>query len=101
MHAFISGALMMGQVVAAGFFLRFYRVTRDRLFLLFAIAFSILAISRIALALAEAPDEVRPLFYLLRLLAFIVILVAIVDKNRGQGRGAQRNAEETRLRGPL
>jgi hypothetical protein len=81
-QAFISGALMMGQVVAAGFFLRFYRVTHDRLFLLFAVAFSILAASRVALALAEAPDEVRPFFYLLRLLAFVVILVAIVDKNR-------------------
>ena len=91
MNVFLSGALMMGQVVAAGFFFRFYRVTRDRLFLLFSLAFATLAVSRVALAMAEAPDEVRPLFYLLRLLAFIVILVAIVDKNRG---GAQKSAED-------
>jgi uncharacterized membrane protein YoaK (UPF0700 family) len=85
-NAFISGALMMGLAVAGCFFLRFYRDTGDRLFLFFAIAFLVLAASRVALACAAAPDEVRPSFYLLRLLAFAMILVAIVDKNRAERR---------------
>ena len=85
-NTFISGALMMALAVAGCFFLRFYRDTRDRLFLFFAIAFLVLAGSRVAVALAAAPDEVRPSFYLLRLLAFIAILVAIIDKNRAERR---------------
>jgi hypothetical protein len=97
MQEFISGALMMGLAVAGGFFLRFYRQTNDRLFAYFAVAFWTLALSRIALALVTSANEVRPLFYLLRLAAFVMILAAIVDKNRvraprhrGGGPGSDR-----------
>jgi hypothetical protein len=84
MQEFISGALMMGLAVAGGFFLRFYHQTHDRLFAYFAVAFWTLAVSRIALAIVPSADEVRPLFYLLRLAAFVMILAAIVDKNRSR-----------------
>jgi hypothetical protein len=78
----ISGALFAGYSVAALFFLRFWVTSRDRLFAMFAAAFGILAVQRIALALTRTVVEDQSTLYLLRLLAFIIILVAIVDKNR-------------------
>jgi uncharacterized membrane protein len=78
----IFGALFAGYAVAALFFLRFWVSTRDRLFAMFSAAFAILAVQRVALALTRTVVEDQSAFYLLRLLAFIIILVAIVDKNR-------------------
>jgi uncharacterized membrane protein len=75
----ISGILVSGYLVAALFFLRFRRETGDRLFLAFAVAFAILAVQRLALALTT---ENETLIYGLRLLAFVLILAAIIDKNR-------------------
>ena len=81
MNQFLSGATMMGLMVAALFFLRFFRETGDRLFAMFAAAFFILALNLVAVVLFNPPDEVRPLFYAIRLAAFVLILIAIVDKN--------------------
>ena len=82
MTGFLAGALAMGYCVAALYFLKFWRDVRDRLFLLFAVAFALLAVQRTALALVgDDPDAALPL-YGLRLLAFLVIAAAIVDKNR-------------------
>lgn len=82
MREIISGALVMGYFVASLFFLRFWKESRDRLFLAFAVAFALLATQRLALSLSTSPNEAPLLFYGLRLLAFVVILAAIVDKNR-------------------
>lgn len=82
MNDIVSGALMMGYLAVALFFLRFWSASRDRLFLLFSAAFAILAVQRVALALTRATMEDQTAFYLMRLAAFVVILVAIVDKNR-------------------
>jgi hypothetical protein len=83
---FISGALVAGYAVAALFFLKFWHQTRDRLFGWFAAAFVLLVVQRVALA-ATIDSAVDPLwYYLLRLLAFLLILVAIVEKNRAAGR---------------
>jgi uncharacterized membrane protein len=75
----ISGILVAGYSVAALFFLRFRRETGDRLFLVFSIAFALLAVQRLALALTTRSET---LIYGLRLLAFVLILAAIIDKNR-------------------
>jgi uncharacterized membrane protein len=75
----ISGVLVAGYLVAALFFLRFRRETGDRLFLVFSVAFAILAVQRMALALTTRNET---LIYGLRLLAFLLILAAIIDKNR-------------------
>ena len=85
--AYISGLLTMGYVVAGLFFLRFWNRSRDRLFLIFAMAFWLLAAQRVLLGLDVAATEDRTWYYALRLVAFLLILVAIVDKNRGT-RGA-------------
>lgn len=78
----ISGAIVMGYVVAGLFFLRFWKQSRDRLFLFFALAFWVLGGQRLALALASEIVEDTTVFYVVRLLAFVLILAAIVDKNR-------------------
>ncbi|HEU4455455.1 MAG TPA: DUF5985 family protein [Longimicrobium sp.] len=78
----VAGAIAMGYLVAGLFFLKFWRGVGDRLFLLFAAAFLLLATQRVALALvADTPEAALPL-YGLRLLAFLIIIIGIVDKNR-------------------
>jgi len=82
MKQLISGALVMGYLVASLFFLRFWKESRDRLFMAFSFAFTLLAVQRLALSLAPDANDAPLVFYGLRLLAFVVILGAIVDKNR-------------------
>ena len=79
--AFLAGAASMGFAVAALFFLRFWRDTRDSLFLSFAIAFLLLALAQTILTLGGIPLEERSWVYLIRLAAFVLILLAIVRKN--------------------
>ena len=84
MHFYIAGALTMGYAIAALHFLKFQRQTGDRLFGLFAIAFFIFAFQRVALALSVMSGA-SPLWpYGLRLLGFVLIIVAIIDKNRAR-----------------
>jgi hypothetical protein len=67
--------------VAGLYFLRFWRKTRDRLFALFAVAFWVLGANWMLLAFINQ-DEVRTWLYVIRLCAFLVILYAILEKNR-------------------
>jgi hypothetical protein len=82
MSLFLSGALAAGYAVIALFFARFWRDTHDRLFGMFAAAFVLLAVQRTALSLTSHNVVLEPAFYALRLLAFLVIIAAVVDKNR-------------------
>lgn len=82
MTQLLSGMLVAFEAAIALFFLRFWIASRDRLFAMFAIAFAVLSLQRLAIVLtAQVLEEQAPL-YLLRLAAFVVIVVAIVDKNR-------------------
>lgn len=83
-QALISGATALGYGVCALFFLRFWRTTRDRLFAAFSAAFWVLAVQRLALALTEPVEEWRTGLYAIRLLGFLLILGAIIDKNRSR-----------------
>jgi uncharacterized protein DUF5985 len=78
---FLAGAVTLGFFVAAGFFLRFWRRTRDRLFLAFAAAFVLLAVNQALAAFLGAGDELTPYTYVLRVLGFMLILYAVIDKN--------------------
>jgi hypothetical protein len=82
MENFIGGILVMGYFVAGLFFLRYWKETQDRLFAFFALAFWVLAVQRFALVLANQPHEELTYLYMIRLLGFSLILVAIIDKNR-------------------
>lgn len=84
MIQFISGAIMMACWVAGLFFLRFWRKTGDRLFAIFGLAFWMLAGERVILALINPENEARTFVYVIRLFAFILILWAILDKNRSR-----------------
>jgi hypothetical protein len=79
---FLSGAITTGFVVAGFFFLRFWKRTRESLFLSFAMAFWLLGLAQALLALSSIPVEERSWLYLLRLAAFSLIIVSIWIKNR-------------------
>jgi hypothetical protein len=82
MNTFIWGALAMGSWVIGLQFLRYYRESRDRLFVMFALAFWTLALHWTALGIENPPSETRHYFYIVRLIAFGLIIVAVIDKNR-------------------
>lgn len=78
----LSGALSAFGLVAALLLLRAYRRTRDALFAYFAIAFVILSADQIFLAFTRRFDGEDPFGYLPRIVAFGIILIAIVERNR-------------------
>jgi peptidoglycan/LPS O-acetylase OafA/YrhL len=82
MIQFLNGVAAAGSLAVGLFFLRLWRETRDRFFALFGVAFWMLALNGIVLLWAVPADEHRHYFYLIRLLAFLLIIAAIVDKNR-------------------
>jgi len=83
---FLLGMLTTTTLVAGLFFLRYWRVTGDRLFAFFSLAFAVMSLSWVALALTSLSFEERHLIYLVRLLAFVLIIMGIADKNRRVGR---------------
>ena len=85
LNPFLFGAIAMGSLVAALFFPRFWTLTSDRFFLLFSGAFFIEAASRTVLAFETIPNEREPLYYLPRLLAFSLIALAVILKNKPRG----------------
>jgi membrane-associated PAP2 superfamily phosphatase len=85
LYDFLAGAVAFGFVVCGLFFLRFWRRTRDELFLAFALAFGLLGLGQAILALSNIPTEERGSIYLIRLAAFALILIAILRKNRHAG----------------
>ena len=86
LETFLLGAAAMGSLAAALFFLRFWKRSGDSFFLFFAAAFGIEGISRVPLAFEHAAEETEPLYYLPRLVAFSLIVLAVILKNRPRGR---------------
>ena len=84
LYPLLSGMLATGYFVIAIFFLRFWRDTRDRLFLFFATAFALLGLQRVASIVAMEWTESSTWLYGIRLLAFLLMLYAIIDKNRAR-----------------
>lgn len=83
-YDFLSGAVALAFFVCALFFLRFWKRTSEGLFLAFALAFLLLGTGQTVLALANIPTEDRGSVYLIRLVAFLLILVGIYRTNRKQ-----------------
>ena len=81
--AFFGGAIAMGYLVGGVFFWRFWSRTRDSLFLVFAAAFCLMALNQALPVLLGIPREEQSGIYLLRLAAFMLIIVAILRKNLG------------------
>ena len=83
---FLSGMIVMGFAVAGLLFLRYWRRTKDSLFATFAASFFLLAINYAWLAVTQIPVEERSLLFLVRLLAFGLIIFAIIRSNRVDSR---------------
>jgi uncharacterized membrane protein YeiB len=81
MNALVPGAIVMGYAVASLFFLKFWRRTRDGLFLAFSAAFLLMAATPCLTAILHIPKEEQSPFYLLRLAAYLLIIGAIVAKS--------------------
>jgi hypothetical protein len=79
--AFWMGMVAMGFAISALFFLKFWNQSRDRLFLLFAMAFMLLAVNRWVRVVVNDEGEISLIPYVVRLLAFLMILLAIIDRN--------------------
>lgn len=82
----------MASFVIGLFFLRFWKNTGDRFFLFFATAFGLEGVSRALLGVFQGSGENEPLYYLIRLLSFTLILIAIISKNRGQRTGGRADS---------
>lgn len=81
MVAFYSGAAGVECLIAGLFFLRFWRRTGESLFLAFAFAFWLLGANAALPVLLGRPAQMHGEVYLLRLLAFLLIILAILAKN--------------------
>lgn len=81
MADFLYGAISMAAAVAALCFLRFYRRTGDRFFVYFCASFALESLSRLLFVLLRWNEQSSDWFYVLRLVAYGLILAAIVDKN--------------------
>jgi hypothetical protein len=79
---FLWGAIAMACAVAGLFFFRFWRTTKDRLFVFFALAFWTLGLSWCSLALAHPSTETEHYQYAVRLIGFVLLIIGIVAKNR-------------------
>lgn len=81
-EAFLLGVIATSSLAAGVFFLRFWRDTRDFLFLSFGVAFIIEGLNRCALLFVNQANEGATWVYLIRLFAFLLILIGIINKNR-------------------
>ncbi len=86
MNEIMLGAIALGCIAVSLFFFRFWKSTRDRFFLLFALSFLIEGVNRVVLYESVGLSEDAPVYYLIRLIAYGLILAAIIDKNRGPRR---------------
>ena len=90
-EAFLLGVVALTSLMAGLFFLKFWRRTRDSLFLAFAIAFFIEGANRVASLNASKPNEGTAWIYTVRLFAFLIILGGILYKNYGTRRAAENS----------
>jgi len=81
MDLLLLGAIATASLTVGLFFLRFWKDTRDRLFLFFAMSFLLEGFNRAVLGLSDSPNEGQPFFYFVRFVSYLLILIAIVTKN--------------------
>jgi hypothetical protein len=82
LEGFLLGIVVTSSLAVGAFFFKFWRKTRDWLFLGFASAFLIEGLNRLAFLWLDEPNEGTPVVYTIRLFSYLLILAAIVHKNR-------------------
>ena len=92
-YAFFCGGASALALVASVIFLRYWRSTRDRFFVIWAASLALMA-AQWAVSACTGGWETSAAVYLLRLAAFLFIITAIVDKNRGGGGIRQRESTD-------
>lgn len=80
--AFLQGVSATAAWVSATIFVRYWRESRDTLFALFAIAFTLLGLSWALLSILNPVGDASPYIYGLRLVAFLLLIAAVIQKNR-------------------
>lgn len=83
-EGFLLGVIATASFAAGLYFLKFWRSTRDSFFLLFAASFFVESLNRTSILLLAKPNEGSPRIYLVRLVSFLLILLAILRKNYGK-----------------
>ncbi|HEV2322990.1 MAG TPA: DUF5985 family protein [Terracidiphilus sp.] len=91
-EAFLLGVIATSSLTASLFFFVYWRRSRDVLFLAFAVAFAMLSFNQASLLGSANPSEANATYYLVRLIAFLIILAGILRKNYGR-------SERTRISG--
>lgn len=86
MRQLVWGMLTMTCAVVATFFLHYWRTSGDRLFVFFSAAFAALAVEWLGQSMLDLSQPDSQYVYLLRLFAFVLIIIGIVDKNRRERR---------------
>ncbi len=81
-QGFLLGVIVTASLVASGYFLKFWRQTRDPLFLAFSAAFAIEGVNRTGFLFVDNPESGSVVLYTVRLASYLLILVAIAYKNR-------------------
>ena len=79
---FLLGYTAAASAAVALFFLRFWKETRDFLFVAFAIFFAVQGVTPAFVVPAESPNMVIDWIYVLRLLAVLLVVAAILRKNK-------------------
>lgn len=88
----LVGAIALASMIIGLFFLRFWRASNDRFFLFFAASFLLEGCNRVVLGLRGGESEDAAIHYLIRLIAYCLILVAVIDKNWVYNRSKIKNA---------
>jgi peptidoglycan/LPS O-acetylase OafA/YrhL len=77
----LSGAVTIGFVVAAALFFNLGRGSGERLYFAFALALGLLAANQLVALWLGEDHEYIAYVYGLRLIGFVVVLAALVEKN--------------------
>lgn len=80
-EGYLIGVSAAASLAVSALFFKFWRRTHDLLFLAFSAAFLMEALNRSSLLLVDHPNEGTPLYYVVRLISFLLILAGILRKN--------------------
>lgn len=80
-EGFLVGVVATASLTCSLFFVRFFRRTRDVLFLAFALVFFVEAATRVATLSLARPNESSPWFYVIRAICYLMVVVVTVRKN--------------------
>ncbi len=83
--AYMHGAITLACVLIGVKFLKFWRSSKDRFFLWLSSAFFVFAIGWVIRAFGDASEDHAHYVFVPRLIAFLLIIAGILDKNRQPG----------------